>query len=49
MKTIFGALTLQQNRYPECLLKQLKAHFCAQGNEPIDCIDYFETYSPIVL
>ena len=47
MKIISGVLALQQKRYLDGLLKQLKGQFCAQGFEQVEGVDYFKTYSPI--
>ena len=49
-KKIFSDVwALQQKQYPDVLLKQLKARLCAYGFEQIKGVDYFETYSPVVM
>ncbi len=35
-------------RYPDGLIKKLKAHFCARGDQQLEGIDFFETYAPVV-
>ena len=29
-------------------MKKFKAHFCAQGDQQLEGIDFFETYAPVV-
>ena len=48
-KIISGVWALRRKRYPDGLLKQLKARFCARGFEQVEGVDYFETYSPVVM
>ena len=35
-------------RYPDGLVKKLKARFCARGDQQVEGIDFFETYAPVV-
>jgi hypothetical protein len=35
-------------RYPDGLIKKFKARFCAQGDQQLEGIDFFETYAPVV-
>ncbi len=34
--------------YPDGLIKKFKARFCARGNQQLEGIDFFETYTPVV-
>lgn len=35
-------------RFPDGLMKKLKARFCARGDKQIEGVDYFDTYAPVV-
>ena len=35
-------------RFPDGLVRKLKARFCARGDKQIENIDYFETFAPVV-
>jgi hypothetical protein len=35
-------------RYPDGLIKKFKAQFCAQGDQQLEGIDFFETYATVV-
>ena len=35
-------------RFPDGLVKKFKARFCAQGDQQLEGIDFFETYAPVV-
>ena len=35
-------------RYPDGTAKKLEARFCARGDQQLEGIDFFETYSPVV-
>jgi hypothetical protein len=35
-------------RYPDELIKKFKAHFCAQGDQEIKGVNYFEKYAPVI-
>ncbi len=39
---------LKCKRYPNGLIKKLKACFCARGDMQLEGIDFFETYAPVV-
>ena len=49
MKVIPGVWDLRCKRYPDGLLKMLKARYCARGYKQVEGVDYFETYSPVVM
>ena len=49
MDVTSGVWDLCQKRYPDGLIRKLKARYCAQGFEQIKGYDYFETHSPIVM
>ena len=34
--------------FPDGLIKNFKAQFCARGDQQIEDIDFFETYAPVV-
>ena len=35
-------------RYLERMIKKLKAHFCTQGDQQLEGVDFFETYVPVM-
>ena len=35
-------------RYPDGLIKEFKARFCAGGDQQLEGIDLFENYAPVV-
>ena len=35
-------------RFPDGLIKKFKTRFCTHGDQQLECIDYFETYAPVV-
>ena len=49
MKIISGVWALQRKRYPDGLLKQLKARFCTRGFKLVESVNYFEAYNHLVM
>ena len=47
MKVISGVWALRRKKYPDGLI--LKASYCANGYKQVEGVDYFETYSPVVM
>ena len=37
-----------KKRYPDGALKKFKARFCVRGDQHIEAVDVFDTYSPVV-
>jgi hypothetical protein len=35
-------------RYPDGMIRKLKARFCCRGDRQIEGVDYFETFAPVV-
>lgn len=35
-------------RYPDGLMRKLKARFCVRGDKQIEGVDYFDTFAPVV-
>jgi len=48
MTVIPGIWAFRIKRFPDGLIKKLKARFCAQGQHQVDGANVFETYSPVV-
>jgi hypothetical protein len=48
MNILPSTWTLKCKRYPDGLIKRLKARFCARGDRQQKEVDYFETYAPVV-
>ena len=49
MKVISGVWALKRKRYPDGRVRKLKGRYCARGFEQIEGVDYFETFSPVVM
>jgi hypothetical protein len=49
MKVISGVWALKRKRYPDGRVRKLKARYCARGFEQVEGVDYFETFSPVVM
>lgn len=48
MKVLPSTWAFRIKRYPDGLIKKLKARFCARGDQQVEGIDFFETYAPVV-
>jgi hypothetical protein len=48
MNVISSTWAFKCKRYPDCLIKKLKARFCAHCDQQLEGIDFFETYAPVV-
>ena len=48
MNVIDSTWAFKLKRYPDGLIKKVKARFCARGDQQIEGIDFFETYAPVV-
>jgi hypothetical protein len=48
MNIIPGTWAFKCKRYPDGLMRKLKARFCAMGNRQVKNVDYFETFAPVV-
>jgi hypothetical protein len=35
-------------RFPDGIIRKLKARFCARGDRQIEGLDFFETFAPLV-
>ena len=49
MHVISGVWTLCRKRYPDGLIRKLKARYCARAFKQIEGYYYFETHSPVVI
>ena len=49
MKVISGVWALKRKRYPDGRVRKLKGRYCARGFEQVEGVDYFETFSPVVM
>ena len=49
MKVISGVWALRRKRYPDGRINKLKGRYCARGFEQREDVDYFETFSPVVM
>jgi hypothetical protein len=48
MNVLPGTWAFKIKRYPDGLVKKLKARFCARGDRQIEGVDYFDTFAPVV-
>ena len=48
MNIISSTWAFKGKSNPDGLIKKFKARFCAQGDQQLEGIDFFETYAPIV-
>ena len=47
-KVIDSVWAFKRKRYPDGLVKKLKARLCIRGDQQKEGVDYFDTYSPVV-
>lgn len=48
MKVLPSTWAFRIKRYPDGLIKKLKARFCARGDRQVEGVDFDETYAPVV-
>ena len=48
MNIIPGTWAFKVKRFPDNLIRKLKARFCARGDKQIAQVDFFDTYAPVV-
>ena len=48
MNVLPGTWAFKIKRYPDGLVKKLKACFCARGDRQIEGVNYFDTFAPVV-
>jgi hypothetical protein len=48
MNVIPSTWAFKCKRFPDGLVRKLKARFCARGDRQIEGVDFFETYAPVV-
>ena len=48
MNIIDSTWAFKMKCYPDGLIKKFKECFCARGDQQIECIDFFETYAPVM-
>ena len=48
MNVLPGTWAFKIKRYPDGLVKKLKARFCARGDRQIEGVDFFDTFAPVV-
>ena len=48
MNILPGTWAFKIKRYPDGLVKKLKARFCARGDRQIEGVDFFDTFAPVV-
>ena len=47
-KKIYGSTwAFKRKRYPDGRIKKLKARICARGDQQVDGVDVFDTFSPV--
>jgi hypothetical protein len=47
MNVINSTWAFKCKQYPDGLIKKFKARFCAQGDQQLEGIEFFETYAPV--
>jgi hypothetical protein len=48
MNILLATWAFQCKRFPDGLVRKLKARFCAMANHQVENVDYFETFAPVV-
>ena len=48
MNVLPSTWAFRVKRFPDGLVRKLKARFCARGDRQIQGVDFFETYAPVV-
>ena len=48
MNVLQSTWAFKQKHYPDGLIKNFKLQFCASRDQQIQCIDFFETYAPVI-
>ena len=48
MNVLPSTWAFKKKVFPSGLVRKLKAHFCARGDQQIENVDYFSTYAPVV-
>ena len=48
MNVLPGTWAFRIKRFPDGVVKKLKARFCARGDRQIEGVDYFDTFAPVV-
>ena len=48
MNVLPSAWAFKIKRYPDGLVKKLKARFCARGDRQKEGVDFFDTFAPVV-
>ena len=48
MNTIKSSCAFKCKKYPDGLTKHFKARFCTSGDQELEGIDFFETYTQVV-
>jgi hypothetical protein len=47
MKLLPSTWALRCKRFPDGLIRKLKARFCARGDKQMEGVDFFETFAPV--
>ena len=48
MNILPGRWAFKCKRYPNRLIKKLKARFCVRGDRQIENVDFFSTFAPVM-
>ena len=48
MNAIDSTQNFKLTRLPDGLIKKIKAHFCANGDQQLEGVYFFETYAPVL-